>query len=177
MRRPRPSAMSLTLWSECKEARLASRTPRRTGLLEQKILWRSLFDCIRGEVGSRGSAELAVRSNSAKERDGVGGCPLTRGVAQLVRRAGPLCPVNQSLRRDTESYNCCTTPDFLTSDVRATSQPSCGDPTELLTPHPHYLPHRAAAAPSWRCRSVRARQGNRVRRGGAGEVLGKRVTE
>jgi hypothetical protein len=28
MRRPRPSAMSLTLWSESKEARLASRTPR-----------------------------------------------------------------------------------------------------------------------------------------------------
>ena len=28
MRRPRPSAMSLTLWSECKEARLASRTQR-----------------------------------------------------------------------------------------------------------------------------------------------------
>jgi hypothetical protein len=30
--------MTLALWSECKEARLASRTPRRTGLLEQKIL-------------------------------------------------------------------------------------------------------------------------------------------
>jgi hypothetical protein len=26
MRRPRPSAMSLTVWSECKEARLANRT-------------------------------------------------------------------------------------------------------------------------------------------------------
>ena len=32
MRRPRPSAMSLTLWSECKEARLASRTPRLTDI-------------------------------------------------------------------------------------------------------------------------------------------------
>jgi hypothetical protein len=38
MRRPRLSAMSLTLWSECKEARLASRTPRLTRLLEQKDL-------------------------------------------------------------------------------------------------------------------------------------------
>jgi hypothetical protein len=37
MRRPRPSAMSLTLWFECKEARLASRTPRLLGLLEPKI--------------------------------------------------------------------------------------------------------------------------------------------
>ena len=32
MRRPRPSAMSLTLWSECEEARLASRTPRLTNI-------------------------------------------------------------------------------------------------------------------------------------------------
>jgi hypothetical protein len=32
MRRPRPSAMSLTLWSECEEARLASCTPRLTNI-------------------------------------------------------------------------------------------------------------------------------------------------
>jgi hypothetical protein len=44
MRRPRPSAMSLTLWSECKEARLASRTQRFPKLLEQKIMRRSVFD-------------------------------------------------------------------------------------------------------------------------------------
>ena len=96
MRRPRPSAMSLTLWSECKEARLASRTPRRTGLLEQKILWRSLFDCIRGEVGSRGSAELAVRSNSAKECDGVGGC---RSLAGSLSWSGALGLFARSINR------------------------------------------------------------------------------
>jgi hypothetical protein len=86
MRRPRPSAMSLTLWSECEEAGVASRTPRRTGLLEQKILWRSVSDCIRGEVGSRGSADLAVRSNSAKECDDtlvVGVQSRVPGVASL----------------------------------------------------------------------------------------------
>ena len=65
-------------------ARLASRTPRRTGLLEQKTLWRSVFDCIRGEVGSRGSADLAVRSNSAKE------CDDTLAVAAQSLGAGSL---------------------------------------------------------------------------------------
>ena len=87
--------------------RLASRTPRRTGLLEQKTLWRSVFDCIRGEVGSRGSADLAVRSNSAKECDGRWPLPLSRwaqghSVAQeWSRRAAGL-------------YNSCTRTSGLT---------------------------------------------------------------
>jgi hypothetical protein len=38
MRRPRPSAMSLTLWSECKEARLASRTPTPSRLPGNRIV-------------------------------------------------------------------------------------------------------------------------------------------
>ena len=44
----------LALWSECKEARLASRTQRLTRLLEQKFCG-DRFLMIRGEVGSRGS--------------------------------------------------------------------------------------------------------------------------
>ena len=144
MRRPRPSAMSLTLWSECKEARLASRTPRRTGLLEQKILWRSLFDCIRGEVGSRGSAELAVRSNSAKECDGRWSLALSRG---FPRSLG--CSASR-VRADSQGWchgwrrpwwpSRVELPDILKNFSRAGSQSIPRPSDQRSHPHP-YHPH------------------------------------
>lgn len=42
MRRPRPSAISLALWSECKEARLASRTVTPSRISWTKI-WRTFL--------------------------------------------------------------------------------------------------------------------------------------
>ena len=57
MRRPRPSAMSLTLWSECKEARLARRTQRLLRFLEQKILRGSVLIASAGK-SDRADSEL-----------------------------------------------------------------------------------------------------------------------
>jgi hypothetical protein len=47
----------LTLWSECKEARLASRTQRLPRLLEQKILRRSVL-IASAEKSDRADSEI-----------------------------------------------------------------------------------------------------------------------
>jgi len=122
-------------------ARLASRTPRRSGLLEQKILWRSVFDCIRGEVGSRGSADLAVRSNSAKECDDtliVGAQSRGHSVGQERWASLPGQSIAAQGRRVVQLLH---NSDFLGSDLRATSQPIPRSLNQTLIPPP---PHCGA---------------------------------